>query len=175
MSSNAPGSSANSSTGNDGRAIYILILSVAGLIVWLEVTSLQIMSSENTINHIYNGFVPSFRILQQWPAVVNGRVSPIEVAAFVYGWGIEILVLFFASAYEFVKHATKGAHPVLARVFFFCLILAFILDAASDYNYLPDSVGIWWRLGYAVVSATIVAFLGLMCMNGLIFAFKNWH
>lgn len=170
MSSNAP----TASKGGPPVGL-VFFLSLAAGIIWIGALLLQIATSEAQVTgHSIRDVVATLGILNQWPSFVHGELSPTQTAAFIYGWGLEIFVLFFVTMYEIVSHALKRGHSLLPKLFMALLIICFLLDIGSDYNYLPPSLGFWTRIIVALILAASVAFMGVGAFAGFEYCIKNW-
>ena len=93
-------------------------------------------------------------LLQPWTFLFGHLTMPIQ--AVMWGWGIEIVTLWFAIAAEIAIHAVSASHARMSKVFFSVGLILMALNGYSDFNYGTLSSGWLGHFGFSVITSGLV-------------------
>lgn len=153
----------------------ILLVGAALILFWVLASMLQIQTSEA---FILKGpvvtFVPDWGILVQPVALVLGHLSPELVKATMWGWGIELIYLVCIVGYEVAHESVRASNQHLASWFRTGAVALISFDAYTDFQYGSLASGLWGQLAFALVTAFIVAFFGVVGFRLLEHGLTQW-
>jgi hypothetical protein len=79
-----------------------------------------------------------------------------------WGWGIELIYLVCIVGYEVAHESVKASNRHLAAWFRTGVVALIALDAYTDFQYGQLASGFWGQVAFALVTAFIVAFFGIV-------------
>ena len=156
--------------------IACLLLGAALLLFWTLASLLQIQTSEAFIlRGPAVSFVPNWGILHQPLDLFGGLLTPNVAKAVMWGWGIELIYLVCVVGYEVAHESVKASNRHLASVFRTGAIGLIAFDAYTDFQYGNLASGFWGQVAFALVTAFIVAFFGVVGLRLIEHAFSLWR
>ena len=161
----ADATTAASSTRRSGHSapILLLIIGFACLAFWLFASLLEIQASEAFLLHGTTvSFVPDWAILKQPADLVTGHLSTDMAKATLWGWGIELIYLVCIVGYEIAHEGIHNANKHLTGWFRTGMLVLISFDAYTNFQYGNLASGFWGQVGFALVTAFIVAFFGII-------------
>lgn len=125
-------------------------------------TLLQIQTSEAFLLHgQIITFAPDWIVVGQPLTFLLGPLSITSAKAIVWAWGVEVLFLIVVLGYEVAHAGVVASHPRLARGFRLGTLALLILNAVSDYSFGQIGSGALGHLGFALIIAFAILFLGV--------------
>ena len=118
---------------------------------------------------------PHFGVLAQPVAFFQGKLTGLQLEAFTYAWGVEIVQFLFSTGLVF---ATLRHNRVASWICLVGCVLIMLLDSVADYLFNAAANG-WQQVGFALV-VFLMAFgltyyaLHLLLVKGLLGAWKRW-
>src|SRR5579859_6614558 len=152
-----------------------LLLGAVLVLFWLLASLLQIQTSEAFILHgPVVSFVPNWGIVHQPVDLVGGSLSPDLAKAVMWGYGIELIYLVCVVGYEVAHESVKASNQHLASVFRTGAIALIAFDAYTDFQYGSLASGFWGQVAFALVTAFIVAFFGVIGVRLIEHGLSEW-
>jgi hypothetical protein len=153
----------------------MLLLGVALIAFWVLATMLQIQTSEA---FILNGpavtFNPNWSILKQPIELVQGHLTTDMAKAAMWGWGIELIYLVCIVGYEVAHEGVRASNRHLAAWFRTGTVILIAFDAYTDFQYGQLASGFWGQVAFALVTAFIVAFFGIVGFRLIEHGLTEW-
>jgi len=153
----------------------VLLVGLALLVFWVLASLLQIHISEA---FILKGpvvtFVPNSGILRQPVDLVQGHLTTDLAKATMWGWGIELIYLVCIVGYEVAHESVKASNRHLAAWFRTGVVALIAFDAYTDFQYGTLASGFWGQLAFALVTAFIVAFFGIVGVRLIEHGLTEW-
>jgi hypothetical protein len=153
----------------------MLLLGLALIVFWLLVSLLQIQTSEA---FILNGpvvtFVPNWNILKQPLELVQGHLTTGMAKATVWGWGIELIYLVCIMGYEVAHEGVRSTNRRLVGLFSTGAVALIAFDGWTDFQYGQLASGLWGQVAFALVTAFIVAFFGVIGLRLIEHGLTEW-
>ncbi len=153
----------------------MLLLGVALIAFWVLATMLQIQTSEV---FILNGpavtFNPNWSILKQPIELVQGQLTTDIAKAAMWGWGIELIYLVCIGGYEVAHEGVRSSNRHLAAWFRTGAVILIAFDAYTDFQYGQLASGFWGQVAFALVTAFIVAFFGIVGFRLIEHGLTEW-
>jgi hypothetical protein len=153
----------------------ILLVGLALLAFWILASTLQIQTSEA---FILKGpavtLAPNWGILKQPVELVQGYLSTDMAKAAMWGWGIELIYLVCIVGYEVAHESVKSSNRHLASWFRTGVVALIAFDAYTDFQYGQLASGPWGQLAFALVTAFIVAFFGIVGFRLIEHGLTEW-
>jgi hypothetical protein len=154
----------------------MLILGIALIGFWVLASTLQIQTSEA---FILNGpavkFNPDWAILMQPIDLVQGHLSQDMAKAVMWGWGIELMFLILIVGYEIAHESVKASSQTLAGWFRTGTIVLVAFDGWTDFQYGQLASGLWGQLAFALVTAFVVMFFGIVGLRLIEAGLTEWN
>ena len=155
--------------------IPLLLIGLACIVFWLLASLLQIQTSEAFIlNGAVVTFAPNWSILRQPVDLVQGHLSADMAKAAMWGWGIELIYLVCIVGYEIAHEGVKATNRHLAGWFSTGAVALIAFDAWTDFQYGQLGSGIWGQVAFALVTAFIVAFFGIVGLRLIEHGITEW-
>jgi hypothetical protein len=155
--------------------IPVLLVGLALIVFWVLASMLQIQTSEAFIlRGPVATFVPNWAILKQPVELVEGHLTPDMAKATMWGWGIELIYLVCIVGYEIAHEGVKASNRHLAGWFRTGTVALIAFDAYTDFQYGNLASGFWGQVAFALVTAFIVAFFGVVGFRLIEYAFTEW-
>ena len=155
--------------------IPLLLVGLACVIFWLLASLLQIQTSEAFIlNGAVVTFNPNWSILKQPIDLVQGHLSADMVKAAMWGWGIELIYLVCIVGYEVAHEGVKATNHHLAGWFSTGAVALIAFDAWTDFQYGQLGSGVWGQVAFALMTAFIVAFFGIIGLRLIEHGITEW-
>lgn len=148
----------------------LLFFALWGVTVQLTTSEAWFMGKSVTTS-----ITPYFGILTQPVLFFQGKLTGLQLEAFTYAWGVEIVQFLFSTGLVF---ATLKHNRVASWICLIGCVAIMILDSASDYLFNAAANG-WQQAGFSLV-VFMMAFgltyyaLHLIIVKGLIGAWKHW-
>ena len=153
----------------------VLLLGFALIIFWLLASLLQIQTSEAFIlNGAVVGFNPNWSILKQPLDLVQGHLSADMAKAAMWGWGIELIYLVCIIGYEVAHEGVKATNHHLAGVFSTGAVGLIAFGFYTDFQYGQLASGMWGQVAFALVTAFMVAFFGIIGLRLIEHGINEW-
>jgi hypothetical protein len=153
-----------------------VLLGVAVLLFWLLALMLQVQTSEAFILNgaTVSSFNPDWSVLMQPVDLVRGQLSADMSKAVMWGWGIEFTFLICVVGYEHAHHALSKSSARMATWFRTGLIILIAFDGWADFQYGQLASGFWGQVAFALITAFIVMFFGLIGLRLIEAGFHEW-
>lgn len=153
----------------------ILLVGTALVAFWILASMLQIQTSEAFIlKGPAVSFVPNWGILRQPVDLFQGHLSTDMAKAVMWGWGIELIYLVCIVGYEIAHEGVKSSNHRLAAWFRTGVIALIAFDAYTDFQYGTLASGFWGQVAFALVTAFIVAFFGIVGFRLIEHGLTEW-
>jgi hypothetical protein len=153
----------------------ILLVGLALLVFWILASTLQIQTSEA---FILKGpavtLAPNWGILKQPVELVQGYLTTDMAKAAMWGWGIELIYLVCIVGYEVAHESVKASNRHLSSWFRTGVVALIAFDAYTDFQYGQLASGPWGQLAFALVTAFIVAFFGIVGFRLIEHGLTEW-
>jgi hypothetical protein len=153
----------------------MITLGIALIAFWVLATMLQIQTSEA---FILNGpavtFNPDWGVLMQPLDLMQGHLSPDMAIAVMWGWGIELMFLILIVGYEIAHDSVRASSQQLAGWFRTGCIVLVAFDGWTDFQYGQLASGFWGQLAFALVTAFIVMFFGIVGLRLIEAGLTEW-
>ncbi len=160
MSSNAP---ATTHAKHTQSPLLLMLAGLALLTFWVLASVLQIQTSEAFIlKGAAVDLAPNWNIIRQPFDLIGGHLNTDMAKATMWGWGIELIYLVCVIGYEVAHGVVKSSSPHLASWFRTGVIALVAFDAYTDFQYGQLASGFGGQLAFALVTAFIVAFFGIV-------------
>ena len=154
----------------------VLLVGLALLAFWVLASVLQIQTSEA---FILKGpavtFAPNWDILRQPFDLMGGHLKAEMAKASMWGWGIELIYLVCIVGYEVAHESIKASNRHLASWFRTGVIALIAFDAYTDFQYGSLASGFWGQVAFALVTAFIVAFFGVIGVRLIEHGLSEWR
>jgi len=85
-----------------------------------------------------------------------------EAKAAIWGWGMELVFLICIVGYEIAHDSVQASSRKLASWFKTGTIILVAFDGWADFQYGQISSGMWGQLAFALITAFVVMFFGLI-------------
>jgi hypothetical protein len=153
----------------------MLLLGVALIAFWVLATMLQIQTSEAFIlNGAAVTFNPNWSILKQPIELIQGHLTTDMAKAAMWGWGIELIYLVCIVGYEVAHEGVRSSNRHLAAWFRTGTVILIAFDAYTDFQYGQLASGFWGQVAFALVTAFIVAFFGIVGFRLIEHGLTEW-
>ena len=153
----------------------VLLVGLALLAFWVLASLLQIQTSEA---FILKGpvvtFAPDWGVLRQPVDLVQGHLHPDMAKATMWGWGIELIYLVCIVGYEVAHESVKASNRHLASWFRTGVIALIAFDAYTDFQYGSLASGPGGQVAFALITAFIVAFFGIVGLRLIEHGLTEW-
>lgn len=150
--------------------VLLLFFALWGISVQLTTSEAWYMGSSITVT-----IAPYFGILSQPISFFNGTMNGMQMEAFTYAWGMEVIQFLFSTGLVF----TTIKHNRVASWICILLCLAIMgLDSVADYKFNNAANG-WQQMGFSLI-VFMMAFgltyyaLHLIIAKGFIAGFHRW-
>ncbi len=155
--------------------IPVLLVGCALLLFWMLASTLQIQTSEA---FILRGpavtLAPNWGILRQPLDLLQGRLSTDMAKASMWGWGIELIYLVCIVGYEVAHESVRATNRHLASWLRTGVVALIAFDAYTDVQYGQLASGFWGQVAFALVTAFIVAFFGIIGVRLIEYGLTEW-
>ncbi len=153
----------------------LLLIGLACIIFWLLASLLQVQTSEAFLLHgAVVTFNPNWSILRQPVDLVQGHLSADMAKAAMWGWGIELIYLVCIVGYEVAHEGVKATNRHLAEVFTTGAVALIAFDAWTDFQYGQLASGVWGQVAFALITAFMVAFFGIVGLRLIEHGITEW-
>jgi hypothetical protein len=154
----------------------VLLVGLALLVFWVLASLLQIQTSEAfLLKGPVVTFVPNWGILKQPIDLVQGHLTTDLAKATMWGWGIELIYLVCIVGYEVAHESVKASNRHLASWFRTGVVALIAFDAYTDFQYGTLASGFWGQVAFALVTAFIVAFFGIVGVRLIEHGLTEWN
>lgn len=154
----------------------VLLVGVALLVFWVLASLLQIQTSEAfLLKGPVVTFVPNWGILRQPVDLVQGHLTTDLAKATMWGWGIELIYLVCIVGYEVAHESVKASNRHLASWFRTGVVALIAFDAYTDFQYGTLASGPGGQLAFALVTAFMVAFFGIVGVRLIEHGLTEWN
>jgi hypothetical protein len=154
----------------------VLLVGAALLVFWVLASLLQIQTSEAFIlRGPAVSLVPNWGILRQPVDLVQGHLTTDLAKATMWGWGIELIYLVCIVGYEVAHESVKASNRHLASWFRTGVVALIAFDAYTDFQYGTFASGFWGQVAFALVTAFIVAFFGIVGVRLIEHGLTEWN
>ena len=176
-SSTPAGSGSPVHSGLTDHPIGALVLGVGLLFFALWGITVQLTTSEAWFagSSVSANIAPHFGILAQPVAFFQRKLTGMQLEAFTYAWGVEVVQFLFSTGLVF---ATMRHNRVASWICLVGCLLIMLLDSISDYLFNAAANG-WQQVGFSLV-VFMMAFgltyyaLHLILVKGLLGGWKQW-
>src|SRR5581483_11683331 len=120
----------------------LLFFALWGITVQLTTSEAWFMGSSVTAS-----IAPHFAILTQPVAFFQGTLTGLQLEAFTYAWGVEVIQFLFSTGLVF---ATLQQNRVASWMCLIGCVLIMLLDSVSDYLFNAAANG-WQQAGFSLV------------------------
>ena len=155
--------------------IPVILVGLALVVFWALGSMLQIQTSEA---FILCGpavtFVPNWSILRQPVDLIQGHLTTEMAKATMWGWGIELIYLVCIVGYEVAHEGVRSSNHHLAAWFSTGTVALIAFDAYTDFQYGQLASGFWGQVAFALVTAFIVAFFGIVGFRLIEHGLTEW-
>jgi hypothetical protein len=155
--------------------IPLLLIGLACIVFWLLASLLEIQTSEAFLLHgAVVTFNPNWSILRQPVDLVQGHLSADMAKAAMWGWGIELIYLVCIVGHEIAHEGVRSTNRHLAGWFTTGAVALIAFDAWTNFQYGQLASGVWGQVAFALVTAFIVAFFGIVGLRLIEHAITDW-
>ncbi len=155
--------------------LLVLIVGCALLLFWILASMLQIQTSEA---FILKGpavtLAPNWGILRQPLDLLQGHLTTDMAKAAMWGWGIELIYLVCIVGYEVAHESVRATNHRLAGWFRTGVVTLIAFDAYTDIQYGQLASGFWGQVAFALVTAFMVAFFGIIGLRLIEHELTEW-
>ena len=152
-----------------------LLLGAAFLVFWAMASLLQVQTSEAFILRGPTvSFVPEWSVVLQPWLLVQGHLSTSMAKAVLWGWGIELIFLLCVVGYEVAHESVRASNQRLAGWFRTGMFVLIAFNGWTDFQYGQLASGGWGQLAFALITAFIVMFFGVVGLRLLESGFGDW-
>ncbi len=146
--------------------IPLLLIGLACVVFWLLASLLEVQTSEAFLLHgAVVTFNPNWSILRQPVDLVQGHL---------WGWGIELIYLVCIVGHEIAREGVRSTNRHLAGWFTTGAVALIAFDAWTNFQYGQLASGVWGQVAFALVTAFIVAFFGIVGLRLIEHAITDW-
>lgn len=150
--------------------LLLLFFALWGVTVQLTTSEAWFMGSSLTVN-----IAPHFGILSQPVDFFQGTMNGMQMEAFTYAWGVEVVQFLFSTGLAF---STLRHNRVASWICIAGSVVIMLLDSISDYKFNNAANG-WQQVGFSLI-VFMMAFgltyyaLHLIVAKGIIGALRHW-
>jgi hypothetical protein len=153
----------------------MILLGLALIVFWLLASLLQIQTSEAfLLRGPVVTFVPNWSMLKQPVELVQGQLTSDMAKATMWGWGIELIYLVCIIGYEVAHEGVRSSNHHLAAWFSTGTVALIVFDAYTDFQYGQLASGLWGQVAFALITAFIVAFFGIVGFRLIEHGLTEW-
>ncbi len=153
----------------------MILLGLALIVFWLLASLLQIQTSEAfLLRGPVVTFAPNWSILKQPVELVQGQLTSDMAKATMWGWGIELIYLVCIIGYEVAHEGVRSSNHHLAAWFSTGTVALIAFDAYTDFQYGQLASGFWGQVAFALITAFIVAFFGIVGFRLIEHGLTQW-
>ncbi len=153
----------------------MILLGLALIVFWLLASLLQIQTSEAfLLRGPVVTFAPNWSMLKQPVELVQGQLTSDMAKATMWGWGIELIYLVCIIGYEVAHEGVRSSNHHLAAWFSTGTVALIAFDAYTDFQYGQLASGLWGQVAFALITAFIVAFFGIVGFRLIEHGLTQW-